>query len=556
MSCKIPLAVLEYLEEIESGKYKVCKEQIALCEYVRKVFANEDIYVEEERLEKYLNLAKYTKFRILFPWEKFLTALWLCTYRKDGRPRWKQVFCMLGRGAGKDGFIAYTSMCLISPYNPVKYYDVDICAINEEQAMRPVTDFVEGLEDAENEKKLKKHYYHTKEKVKGYKNLGIMRGRTNNPKGKDGMRSGCVIFNEVHTYENYANITVFKTGQGKTAEPRVGFFTSNGDVTDGPLDDYLEKSREILFDDADDKGFLPFVCHLDGKEEVDDSSNWTKANPSLPYLSALYDEIEEEYEDWKRNPAENRSFMTKRMGLRDTGGDISVTEYENIKATNRELPDLTGCDCVVGLDYAEISDFASVSFLFKKDGNIYNIHHSWLCLQSRNLHRIKAPWKEWANDGLITVVDDVSINPDLLAEYIADMGTVYNIKKFALDHFRWTLVSSAFKKIGVDANDRSMVKLIRPSDIMQIVPMIQEQFDRQSIICGNDPVFRWAVNNTKRVRASKKIGCDTGNFIYAKIEAKSRKTDPFMSFVAAECISTELEDIGTAEIPDVGAFTF
>ena len=58
---------------------------------------------------------------------------------------------MLGRGAGKDGFIAYTSMCLISPYNPVKYYDVDICAINEEQAMRPVTDFVEGLEDAENE---------------------------------------------------------------------------------------------------------------------------------------------------------------------------------------------------------------------------------------------------------------------------------------------------------------------------------------------------------------------------------------------------------------------
>lgn len=91
---------------------------------------------------------------------------------------------------------------------------------------------------------------------------------------------------------------------------------------------------------------------------------------------------------------------------------------------------------------------------------------------------------------------------------------------------------------------------------MQIVPMIQEQFDRQSIICGNDPVFRWAVNNTKRVRASKKIGCDTGNFIYAKIEAKSRKTDPFMSFVAAECISTELEDVGTAEIPDVGAFTF
>ena len=59
MSCKIPSAVLEYLEEIESGKYKVCKEQIALCEYIRKVFANEDIYVEE--LETKFHNVKFLK---------------------------------------------------------------------------------------------------------------------------------------------------------------------------------------------------------------------------------------------------------------------------------------------------------------------------------------------------------------------------------------------------------------------------------------------------------------------------------------------------------------
>lgn len=29
---------------------------------------------------------------------------------------------------------------------------------------------------------------------------------------------------------------------------------------------------------------------------------------------------------------------------------------------------------------------------------------------------------------------------------------------------------------------------------------------------------------------------DTGNFIYAKIEAKSRKTDPFMALVASMTI--------------------
>ena len=58
--------------------------------------------------------------------------------------------------------------------------------------------------------------------------------------------------------------------------------------------------------------------------------------------------------------------------------------------------------------------------------------------------------------------------------------------------------------------------------------------------------LRWAVNNTKRVRASRKVGVDTGNFIYAKIEAKSRKTDPFMALVASMVIEPLL---GAGSLP-------
>lgn len=48
------------------------------------------------------------------------------------------------------------------------------------------------------------------------------------------------------------------------------------------------------------------------------------------------------------------------------------------------------------------------------------------------------------------------------------------------------------------------------------------------------------MNNTKRVRSSKKLGVDTGNFIYAKIEAKSRKTDPFMALAASMTVEPVL----------------
>lgn len=71
---------------------------------------------------------------------------------------------------------------------------------------------------------------------------------------------------------------------------------------------------------------------------------------------------------------------------------------------------------------------------------------------------------------------------------------------------------------------------------------------------GDVPHLRWATNNTKRVRSSRNIGVDTGNFIYAKIEAKSRKTDPFMALVAAMTCEKELSNGQIVTLPPVGAF--
>lgn len=553
MPCEIPKEVLGYLESVEQDCPRACREQHALAAYVRRVFDQEDVHVDREQLGHYLGLVKYFPYDRLFPWEEFLLTLWDCTYKADGTPRWKTVLCMVGRGAGKDGFIAFDSACSISPYNPVAHYNVDICANNEEQAVTPVKDLAEVLETPKWESKLRKHYYHTKELIQGRKNKGVMKGRTNNPKGRDGMRSGKVVFNEVHAFENYDNIKVFITGQGKVAQPRVGIFTSNGEVSDGPLDDYLARGRRILFGGEEDNGFLPFICCLESKDQVHDPENWFMANPSLYYMPHLQQEIADEYRDWKDHPEQNGDFITKRMGIRAGFKEIAVTDYEKVKATNQTVPDLQGWSCTVGIDYAELSDWAAVNLHFRMGAERYDINHAWMCLQSRMLSRVKAPWKEWAERGLVTVVDDVSIHPDLLAQYIAKAAEKYNLKMLAMDHYRWTLVSESLRKIGFDAADKTRVKMIRPSDIMQVEPVIQECFDRGLFHWGDNPCLRWAVNNTKRVASSRKLGVDTGNFIYAKIEARSRKTDPFMALVASMVVEPALGDGMPVEMPPVGA---
>ncbi|HBV86891.1 MAG TPA: terminase large subunit, partial [Desulfosporosinus sp.] len=166
----------------------------------------------------------------------------------------------------------------------------------------------------------------------------------------------------------------------------------------------------------------------------------------------------------------------------------------------------------------------------------------WVCTQSLDLPRIKAPLKEWEKQGLLTFVDDAEISPDIICSWIADQAIKYNLSKLALDNFRYALVKKSLKTIGFDYKDHKNVKLVRPSDVMIVEPVIKSCFINHKFAWGDNPLMRWAVNNTKKVRSGRKEGEDTGNYYYAKIEAKSRKTDPFMALVAAMTIEGELGD--------------
>ena len=168
----------------------------------------------------------------------------------------------------------------------------------------------------------------------------------------------------------------------------------------------LGTAADILFDDLPDNGMLPFICRLDSKEEVYDEKNWEKANPSLPYLPTLMGEMRKEYNDWLAHPERLTAFMTKRMNIPSGSTDIKVCSYEKIKLTNREIPDLSGWTCTCGIDFSKITDLVSVNLHFRDENIRYDINHSWLCSQSKDIQRIKAPLEEWRRRGLLTMVDN------------------------------------------------------------------------------------------------------------------------------------------------------
>lgn len=547
---KLPKEVKEYIDIVHENKNVVNKERLQLIDYIDKVFQNEELFYDVDQIEKYLSYQKYFPFE-LFPWEKFLFVLHNCIFRKDGLPRWSDLFIIMGRGGGKNGYLSFEDFCLLTPTNGIYQYDIDISANSEEQAKTTFQEILSVLENPKYIKKFKKNFYWNQTIIRNKKTDSTLRYRTNNPKGKDGLRSGKVDFDEPHAYENWDNINVFTTGLGKKPHPRRTYISTNGDIRDGVLDNLIEKSQMILNGELPDNGFLPFICKLDDEKEVDDILMWRKANPSLEYLPSLLEQMKKEYADYKINPIVNNAFMTKRMNIPQGSKDIEVTSWENILKTNRKVPRLDGLSCVAGIDYSKTTDFVSAFLLFKQDNIFYGVTHTWVCSKSNDLPRIKAPLKEWESIGLLTFVNDVEINPKIVTDWLQSECNSHNyiIEKLAIDSYRYTLMSEALKKAGFDANDKEKVKLVRPSDIMRIVPTIDSVFVTRRIVWGDNPLMRWATNNAKLEPAPN------NNFKYGKIEPKSRKTDPFMSFVHAMTLTEDVE-LENNELVFIDTFVF
>lgn len=540
-----------YMELVESGKVLTNKDIKDAMKLVREKLSQPNVIIDHEKIQKAVEkIEEYFKIKLL-PWELFIIGLIHCFYN-DGTLVFDTFLIYEGRGGGKNGFISAISWYFTTNFHGIKEYNVDIVANSENQAK---TSFEDVYNVIDNDRKLSKAFYYTKEKIIYKKTRSYIKYNTSNARTKDGLRPACIVFDEIHEYENYDNIKVFSSALGKKKNCRTFMITTDGYVRGGVLDDYKEIARMILKGENKTSRMFPLLYHLDNKEEVKNKKNWEKANPSLRYFKNLQIVMEQEYENMQFQPQLYTEFMTKRMNLPEGNKDVEVTSWENILATNQDIPyeELEGCTCIAGLDYMKTTDFLGAGLLFKYKGKYIWVTHSWVCKSSKDLPRIKAPLDEWERQGLLTYIDDVEINPNIPAKWLAKMGQKYNITTLYIDNYRHTLLAEALGKAGFETNKKGKnnIFLVRPSNEMQITPIITSAFNNRKIIWGDNPLMRWYCNN------SCMITSQAGNVTYGKIEPKSRKTDGFKAFVAAMCGSVDLEDCGeSGYYYDIGVHTY
>lgn len=517
-----------YIRKIKNNEVDHCKEQeLMIDNIVIPVLNRDDVVIDEEKIEKGLSLQKYFPYKLI-EWEIFLFALIVGVLFTDGDIVFDDIRVMVGRGSGKNGFISFLCFYFISPYHGIRGYNIDLMANSEQQAMTSFKDVYDAITEPVEERfrsVLKKNYHATKELITGIKTKSELRFNTSSKRGKDSKRTGCIIFDEKHEYTDTQNMNTLKSGLGKVRHARIITITTDGHIRGAVLDQEKEQNRAILKEYNPMNRTLVFWCRIEDEKEWNQIDKLIKAIPSLNDFPSLRSTIQKEIIDMPYSMDYFPEFMAKRCNFPIGDKEVQVATWEDILATNQDMIDLEGKNCVGGVDYAKTNDFVAVGLTFRKNGKVYHIGHTFVCRRSRDLGGIKAPLREWEQRGDLEFIDDVEIPPSIVTGWFEKMGQKYNILCIAIDHYRYTLLNDAFKKIGFDANDRKNIFLVRPSNIMLVSPIINSLFLNHNIVFGDVPILRWYVNNTKKIMDNK------GNISYGKIEPNYRKTDGFMAFV-------------------------
>jgi len=225
--------IQNYIGLIESGEILACPEQHQGIRLIKRVFENEDVYVDDALADRYFALEKYFPFK-LFPWERYCFTIHNCMFRRDGFLRFPELQIAIGRESGKNGYSSFEQFSWISPVNGIKNFDVGTFAVAQDNAKQSFDELYSILES--NPNYFKKYFTWSQTRIANKKTGSKIYYGTSAPKSKDGGRQGGLVFDELHAYENSALLDVLEGGIGKIENGRITKITSFGDVRDCPID--------------------------------------------------------------------------------------------------------------------------------------------------------------------------------------------------------------------------------------------------------------------------------------------------------------------------------
>ncbi|MFH0298374.1 terminase TerL endonuclease subunit [Bradyrhizobium sp. 31Argb] len=339
---------------------------------------------------------------------------------------------------------------------------------------------------------------------------------------KHGYLPSVVIYDELAQAKNRDLYDVLDTAFGARDEPLfIVISTQSNDP---------EHILSKLIDDGLSGSDPSIVCHLYAAKEdcdLDDEAQWRQANPALGRFRN-YEDLASAIRKAKRMPAEEPKVRNLFLNQRVAPIAALLSRAEWMSCAGQILL-ADGEEVYLALDLSSVGDLTAlvvgsatdparvVPFFWKPSEHL--VEHSRRDFGSGS-HR----YAEWAAAGHLRQSPGRTIDPEMIAMFIAELTQRYRVRGLAYDRWRINDLLREFDRVGLQAYQDGD----KGGDGLRLVPWGQGFKDmgpaidalelailERKLVHPNNPILNWNIANAVAINdpaGNRKLDKDKARF--------------------------------------------
>ena len=507
--------LLEYHARIECGEIIVGQELWQELRNLKEDFLN-DTYFYDTRdanlridfMERCVRLTKspyYNKPMKLMLWQKaFIEAVYSFKMSETTFDRFKKIILLIARKNTKSETCSALGLSELIVGNPGA--DI-VCSSNDDNQASITYDAIDTMRQLIDPDSLdtKRNQRFILNKSNGSKIFKLSQ-RTRN---KEGRNIDWAILDESHEMLDNIIGKSIEQSQSLKDNPKFINITTEGFVVDGYLDDELKKARAVIWNEDDGPAaqrLLPWFYTQDSEAEVwQDPSSWVKSNPTLGTVKK-WDYLEEQIDLARKSKADRIFVLAKDFNIKQNAVEswLNLEDYD-YKAVY-DIEEMRGAICLGAVDLSETTDLTSVKVLMMKSGDSTKYIYSHYFIPESKLEDSDdrdegAKYKEWAEQGLLTITEGNDIDLAVVADWFYSLYTQYNIRlwkcgydqKFAKDWIT-RMGFYGWQKTGGDESDLILIQQ-NAQTLSNAIRLCEADFKSRLINYNDNAVDKWCFKN-------------------------------------------------------------
>lgn len=324
-------------------------------------------------------------------------------------------------------------------------------------------------------------------------------------KNKEGRNIDFAIIDEVHEMKEPIIVKSIEQSQSLKINPKLILITTEGFVFDGFLDNELKRARSILNREVEDeasKRYLIFLFTQDSEQEVWDGNRenrfWEKSNPSLGMIKK-YDYLEQQIALARQSKSDRVFVLSKDFNIKQTTAEAWLREEDfNYDTSLINLEEFRDCIYLGGVDIAETTDLTSLKVLLMKQGDPRKYIHSMYFIPQSKIEKLAdmdagARYKEWANKGLLRIMEGNYLNASVVADYYYELYKKYHMRPLMIGYDN-KFSNEFINKMDNYGFDYEVVWQ-RPETMSLPINMVEADL-KSRVIIGLNEIDKWCLKNS------------------------------------------------------------